>query len=356
MIDKSTKVLYLMNVDWCWIRQRPHILAQMLDEHCSLTVLYPRYLTRPWRQQKKTIKPKNCSGIFQIPFANKFPALRKLQKWIIVKKLGDLHAFDMIWLTTPIYIDIIPETYSGYIIYDDMDDIVSIQTDSALARKLYICQEKVFNRADQIFVTSEYLLCSLPEAGRAKAKLIRNGAFAYQLYPVASARPDRNCFSLGYIGTISEWFDFSLIRTCIRELPNIKVELYGPNTVSVPRIAGMDSHGIVEHEMLADAVNGVDCLLMPFVVNQVTLAVDPVKLYEYISFGKCIVSVRYPEIERFSPFVYFYESEAEFLELIKRLAAAGFPPKYDAQMQKSFLTDNCWEQRIQKIKETLSNL
>ena len=49
-MNKKYKILYFMNVDWCWIRQRPHILAQLLDTKYDLTVLYPDYLTRPWRK------------------------------------------------------------------------------------------------------------------------------------------------------------------------------------------------------------------------------------------------------------------------------------------------------------------
>lgn len=50
----------------------------------------------------------------------------------------------------------------------------------------------------------------------------------------------------------------------------------------------------------------MDCLIMPFILNDIISDVDPVKLYEYISMGKNIISVKYREVKRFEKFVYFY--------------------------------------------------
>ena len=58
---------------------------------------------------------------------------------------------------------------------------------------------------------------------------------------------------------------------------------------------------------------------MPFVVNDIILSVDPVKLYEYLNFNKNIISVHYPEIDRFSDFVNFYNSNKELISVIFKL-------------------------------------
>lgn len=354
-MDRKTKVLYLMNVDWSWIRQRPHILAQQLDSLCDLTVLYPRYLTRPWRRQTKTKKTGKCHGIFQIPFAARIPYGEQMEKRITKKALGNLEQYDILWLSTPLYADYIPETFKGVIVYDDMDDIVSIQADPRLGRRLATCQDELYKRADQIFVSSDYLLSHLPPDVRDKAVLVRNGAFIHQLYPIQPARR-KEMYSLGYIGTISEWFDFPLLQECLEKFHNIRADLYGPNIVSVPQMTNLFSHGIIEHKDLAHAAEHVDCFIMPFLLNKVTLAVDPVKLYEYIGMGKCIVSVKYPEVERFAPFVYFYETKEQFFRLLTELMQNGFPPKYTSAMQADFLNQNCWEQRTRIIDNVLTNL
>ena len=99
---------------------------------------------------------------------------------------------------------------------------------------------------------------------------------------------------------------------------------------------------------------------MPFKLNDVVLAVDPVKLYEYISYGKCIISIYYPEIERFRDFVYFYNTQEEYNEIIRNKCKDGFKPKYTKEQQKKFLEKNTWDARckeaVRMLKEKINIL
>ena len=89
---------------------------------------------------------------------------------------------------------------------------------------------------------------------------------------------------------------------------------------------------------------------MPFLVNEIVSAVDPVKLYEYISFGKCIISVYYQELEHFRDFVYFYRTKKEYLELLDNLCQTGFPTKYNEEQRAEFLASNDWKERYHTLK------
>ena len=114
--------------------------------------------------------------------------------------------------------------------------------------------------------------------------------------------------------------------------------------------------GVVEHKELYNRIREYDCLVMPFQVNEIVLSVDPVKLYEYISFGKCIISVFYPEIERFGDFVYFYRTAEEYSALLEELTRSGFPPKYSAGQQKEFLSENTWDSRYLTVRQCIEDM
>lgn len=347
-MTKKTSLLYIMGVDWSWIRQRPHILAQELDKKFDTTVLYPTYLTRPWRRQKRTQKPKRCKAVFQIPFESQAPLLGRMEEKIMKRAFADADKYDMIWLCAPAYYKYVPQNYRGTVIYDCMDDNVKLQPNTVLAQRMRDNQQALWDRADLVFVTSQYLMDHLPEPVKGKAALVRNGTDARR-QAMQGARPDRKSYVLGYIGTISEWFDFDLVEACLQKFSELKFELYGPAVVRVPAINGLCCKGVIEHGEIAQATKHVDCLMMPFVVNDIVLAVDPVKLYEYISMGKCIISVEYPEVERFEPYVYFYKTKEQLLALLKMLVARGFPPKYNAGMQQQFLDRNGWNERVNVI-------
>ena len=91
---------------------------------------------------------------------------------------------------------------------------------------------------------------------------------------------------------------------------------------------------------------------MPFLINEIIEAVDPVKLYEYINFDKNILTCRYGEIERFKPFVYFYTGYDEFIKQIQNLKSNN-DVKYCNDDREMFLRENSWKCRVDTIIETL---
>lgn len=78
-----------------------------------------------------------------------------------------------------------------------------------------------------------------------------------------------------------------------------------------------------------------------FYLTDVVQSVDPVKLYEYIFLDKPIVCVRYPEIERFAPYVEFYETKDQFNAAIQRLLTTGSQSIHGRQAD-IFLEKNTW--------------
>ena len=153
-------------------------------------------------------------------------------------------------------------------------------------------------------------------------------------------------------------YDYKLLLNSAKKFGNIFYHVLGPiaNGLKFEPDNNILFEGAIEHNKLGEKVKEYDALIMPFTINEIILSVDPVKLYEYINFGKCIISVWYPEIERFRPFVYFYKDETEYMELINMLSAEGFPPKYSEGERRTFLSENSWEARYALIKEKLEML
>lgn len=144
--------------------------------------------------------------------------------------------------------------------------------------------------------------------------------------------------------------DWELILKCINYNRKVQFHLWGPvRCNNIPKNPNIIFHGVVEHERIYDEIKDTDCLIMPFILNDIIYAVDPVKLYEYISFGKCIISIKYPEVERFIDFVWEYESDIEFIELVNRLTTGELQPKYSEKQQIDFINNNTWESRVSEI-------
>jgi hypothetical protein len=66
-----------------------------------------------------------------------------------------------------------------------------------------------------------------------------------------------------------------------------------------------------------------DVGLIPFRLNELTRAVNPIKLREYMSAGLPVVSTALPEVLRYRDFVSIAENAGDFIAACERIVAAG---------------------------------
>lgn len=338
-----------MAVDWYWIKQRPQFIAEMLNKEYDITVVYLKevFLSQALRNDKDELD--KSYAVAAIPFRDKMISAFWLQNCLIKRKIDCFDDYDYIWIGHPLLFRYIPKTYNGKVVYDCMDNHVALCGDEKIARMIKKVEKELVQRADVIFATSRGLLEKIDELGGAeKNYLVRNGFFCQRICE-PHALPIRNNFKMGYFGTIADWMDFSLLLNSLEEIPELEIYLWGPvSKVVIPEHPRLISKGIVEHRQLWEETKEMDCLIMPFLVNDIIQDVDPVKLYEYISMGKNIISVYYEEISRFSTFVKFYNSKQEFIDIIKEMMS-NKKVVYTAQQQTTFLLDNSWESRYKYI-------
>lgn len=359
----GVRIAYIMQVDWRWIKQRPHFIAEGLARNYEVTVFYQfRYQLRGF--QNNTAKGVKLKPMFVIPRGDRVDALRKvnlkIKKWIFQRHIKRDQS-DWIYMTYPDQIHLLPKDYSGNILYDCMDDHIAFLSDIAEKRLLEKEESKLVRRANHVVVSSEKLKAVLLERYgndvEKKITIVRN-AFNGEIVESNTVgniplEKENRKFKIVYFGTISKWFDFDVLLKSAEDFPNIQFRLFGPvDGVEIPVSPNIEYLGTVEHDELLGAVADADCFIMPFVVNEIIESVDPVKLYEYINFQKNILCVEYAEIKRFEPFVYFYSGYASFKQQIEKLLVCN-ALKYTQQQRLQFLYDNNWESRIETLESVL---
>ncbi len=348
------KMLYIMGIEWDWIFQRPQIFALELQKDYEVTVVCPKQPIKGKRQQNQP--PERLKELIQIPLQEKVKWIGGLADGLHRKILKDIDSYDLVWVGYPLFGRYIPEDYQGTVIYDCMDNFEALYPDQrkkAIDRVLAM-EERLLKRADIVFASSCKLRDKLREVCPEKnIEIVRNG---YRNITVRKPweRQKKEQYVLSYIGTISEWFDSDVVAASLEACKKVRYELTGPvSRHRQIRNPGVTYMGVVEHKELGKCVERADCLIMPFRITEIVQYVDPVKLYEYIAFGKCIIASWYPEIDRFGEFVYFYHDQEEYLYLINLLVEQGFPAKYTPGQQKAFLSENTWEKRIESVKRAI---
>jgi O-antigen biosynthesis protein len=107
----------------------------------------------------------------------------------------------------------------------------------------------------------------------------------------------------GYYGAIADWFDLKLMVHVARSRPNYTFLLLGGafdvDVAELERLPNVRLLGQQPYETMPQYFYHFDACVIPFKTNSTTAATDAVKVYEYLSGGKPVVSVALPELQQF---------------------------------------------------------
>ncbi|MCB6704307.1 glycosyltransferase [Streptococcus parasanguinis] len=357
------KILYVMNVEWNWIKQRPHFIAEGLSKNYHVEVLYRYWYNRKGLTLNRNENSVKLSRIYSIPFITRFAKLKAVNDWIVsrkIKKVARKFDPDIVYLTHPNQFERFDNNYKGKVIYDCMDYHTAFITENSEQQRIKELETKLIARADLILVSSEKLRSNLLKDFQeviddSKLKVVRNG-YNGEILEVPAEKRKGPKYIFAYVGTISHWFDFDILLKSLNEFEDIEYRLIGPvSGVTIPENDRIKYLGSVDHQDIYSNIKDADALIMPFTLNDIVEAVDPVKLYEYINFNKDILTVRYKEIERFSKFTYSYDSYDEYKKQLKLLLQAT-DIKYDQDSREQFLNANNWENRVSTIEKLIEEL
>lgn len=156
----------------------------------------------------------------------------------------------------------------------------------------------------------------------------------------------------GYIGTIGPWFDWEFIKKISKIRPNSQIRIIGPMLIELKSCP--DNVKFIpecSHENAIIEMSKLDVALIPFLRNDLTKSVDPIKYYEYKALGLPILSTPFGEMAlRVSEKgVYICESTSEITLAIDKADQW----KYEEDKLSKFIKDNSWSARFDLLSEYL---
>ena len=168
---------------------------------------------------------------------------------------------------------------------DVMDDFPAFY--SGLSRSSMEQTEKeLVQQCDYFFCSEHSLINKLTRHGLNKpVKLIPNGYDMERLPSLGAAKPLNN--TIGFVGTIAGWFDWKIVIEMAKALPQVQVKLIGPRVGHIPALLPANIE-LLPTCTVADAIRHSQKFtvgLIPFLHNQLTESVDPIKYYELRALG-----------------------------------------------------------------------
>ena len=155
---------------------------------------------------------------------------------------------------------------------------------------------------------------------------------------------------LGYIGTVGRWLDLRLLGDLARRRPDWSILLVGPLERGVgrlPELPNLHVLGVRPYSSLSAIMAGLDVLLIPFQVTELTQSVNPIKLYEYCATGKPIVSTPLEEVMAHDALCFVGGDTDAFLNAVESaLAEVEAPNPALSAARQSLANASTWDKRV----------
>ena len=166
---------------------------------------------------------------------------------------------------------------------------------------------------------------------------------------------------LGFWGLIQDWFDVGLVAEVARARPQWSIVLIGEVATDVSVLSGLTNVHLLgrrAYDGLPAYAKGFDVGLIPFRVNALTRAVNPIKLREYLSAGLPVVATALPEVRRYDDWVRIADDAAGFVQACEQVLTAdsaerGFSAQRSQEMamRQAAMRSETWRAKLVEISE-----
>lgn len=216
---------------------------------------------------------------------------------------------------------------------------------------------KCINLSDLVFCNSNIMydtICRLTDRSISKMAIISNGCeeFDNTKRRMPDDLKDITGSIIGYVGNLESKVDFDLIEYCAKTHPEWNIILIGSTHAckELDKIKGYKNimlMGVIPYEDVKDYISNFDVAIIPHKNSEFNKAMNPLKLYVYISLGIPVVSMDIPGIEDLKQLISIASDRYEFVDEIER--ALNYGKKYtDADIK--LINDNSWDARFKEIQ------
>ena len=240
------------------------------------------------------------------------------------------------------------------VVYDCMDEWTTFH---GIQPALLAQEQRLVSAADLCVVSGQRLLDKWTPA-TPRILLARNAAdFAhFHQPPPNDLLADAPRPVVGYFGAIAEWFDLALLLRLARERPQYTFVLLGGlfdvPTGELRALPNVYVLGQKPYALMPAYLQHFDACLIPFKVNPVTEATDPVKFYEYISQGKPVVATQMPELAPYRDLLYLAADHDDFIQKVDQAVREDDPALRERRV--ALARANTWTDRVAAMKASIA--
>lgn len=267
------------------------------------------------------------------------------------------------WSSTILFVSL-PHWWTGflerdplqipYIIYDKCDSLLVPSRTPETLELMESAERRLMNDAKLITHSARVMEGDLRKTARPeRLQFLPNAVSTEFIRLVEQNSPsERRRKRVGFVGAVDErWVDVNLIFRLVRTLPDADFVFVGTVSREIKSRIGTQHNvtftGAVEHAEVARLMASFDAAIIPFLRNDITRVVNPLKLYEYCAAGLPIVAIETDELRYYAELVDLAGNEREFIG--KVTLALGNNGVSTLRARKEFARTNTWDQRVDSL-------
>jgi glycosyltransferase involved in cell wall biosynthesis len=284
-----------------------------------------------------------------------------------IKRFLTEHAFDqpIVWTYQPETVEILDRLPADLVVYDCVDEHAAVPyyaSSPKRAEALRRAEVALMEKADLVITTSRYLY----ERKR------RHNHHTYLVHNVADAdhfgqaMSDKTSIAkevaqlthpiAGFVGAISSYkLDTKLLEYAARACPDWQFVLIGPigfddQTTDVSMLskkANVHLLGTRPYQDLPRYIKAFDVCIIPYQINDYTMGVLPIKLFEYLASGRPVVTTDLPSFADYCDLVHIADTQEEFVRLLSEAVAHDTASQRERRL--AVARENTWEKRTAQI-------
>lgn len=295
--------------------------------------------------------PENITIVrpLMIPL-NQFTFIRRLNRWSVQRTVGK--ALQAQGITSPVSIYSVPNA-ADYI--GDFNESL----------KVYVCvdefslwpglnykmvkdmEDLLLKKSDLVFATSRSLQ-KTKSNGKSETLLLTHGV-EFKHFNIGPKKvKSLESLQICYFGLFDERSDQKILKKMAESLAKDQIHIYGNVVCPIEELSGLKNihfHGPVPYKNLPQTISSMDIFILPYVRNELTENINPLKLKEYLSTGRPVIATALPEVVAFKDHLYLGNSPEDFIAHVEEIRAGH---ELDAQRTLSYLEGNeTWDAKAQ---------
>ena len=287
---------------------------------------------------------------------------KRLLAWSLQRACRKLGFRDMVTLTfVPNSVDVVGSLGESVVIYYCVDEYS--QFTGADRTAVLDMESRLMEKADLVVVSASRLYES-KKTHNPNTVLITHGvdvdhfrSACLATTPVPADVEDIPAPVIGFYGLIEDWVDLEVIRFMAVERPDWSFVMIGEvktDTAAVRKLPNVYFPGRRPYQSLPGYCRKFDIAVLPFVVNELTLASNPLKVREYLAAGLPVVATPLPEVLKLGELVNAATTPQEFLTQCEALLASGRRGP-DPEVSRHMDAES-WDGKVEVLSELIVRL